>query len=271
VPLIGIPADSLHYLESEGSTWYNGLEVSLTKRLSNGLQLLASYTFSKTLDSDGADINDTSAGNALTLGDQNSAHQRWGRANFDRTQRFVLSATWMLPSPTRGVENAFLGGWSLGIIAAAQFGGALTVADTNSNNVFGISEDRAQLTGSCGPGRYLSAGSIESRLNNYFNRSCFTTPPIIGADGVGTAFGDSATGIVNGPAQTNLDLALSKRVSFEWPHDGSSLELRAEFYNALNHPQFSNPDNNFTSPTFGVISSTSVSARVGQVALKFAF
>ena len=271
VPLIGIPADSLHYLESEGSTWYNGLEVSLTKRLSNGLQLLASYTFSKTLDSDGADINDTSAGNALTLGDQNSTRQRWGRANFDRTQRFVLSATWMLPSPTRGVENAFLGGWSLGIIAAAQSGGALTVADTNSNNVFGISEDRAQLTGSCGPGRYLSAGSIESRLNNYFNRSCFTTPPIIGADGVGTAFGDSATGIVNGPAQTNLDLALSKRVSFEWPHDGSSLELRAEFYNALNHPQFSNPDNNFTSPTFGVISSTSVSARVAQVALKFAF
>ena len=54
------------------------------------------------------------------------------------------------------------------------------------------------------------------------------------------------------------------------PHNGS-LEIRAEFYNALNHPQFANPDSNFTSPTFGVISSTSVSARVGQVALKFAF
>jgi hypothetical protein len=39
----------------------------------------------------------------------------------------------------------------------------------------------------------------------------------------------------------------------------------------LNHPQFSNPDSNFTSPTFGVISSTSVNARVIQLALKFAF
>jgi hypothetical protein len=271
VPLLGIPADSLRYLESEGNTWYNGLEASLTRRLSNGLQLLASYTFSKTLDTDGADVNGTSAGSVLTLGDQNSADQRWGRASFDRAQRFVLSATWMLPSPTRGVENAFLGGWSLGGIATAQSGTALTIADTNSNNVFGISEDRAQLTGLCAPGRYLSGGSVESRLNNYFNKSCFTNPPIIGADGVGTAFGDSATGIVNGPGQANLDLALSKRVPFAWPHDGSSLEIRSEFYNALNHPQFANPDSNFTSPTFGVISSTSVSARVGQVALKFVF
>jgi len=271
VPVVGVPPDSLRYLESEGSTWYNGLEVSLTRRLSHGLQLHASYTFSKTLDSDGADINGTSAANALTLGDQNSAHQRWGRADFDRAQRFVLSATWTLPSPTSGVENTFLGGWNLGAIVTAQSGTALTIANTNSNNVFGISEDRAQLTGLCAPGRYLSGGSVESRLNNYFNKSCFTNPPIIGADGVGTAFGDSATGIVNGPGQANLDLALSKRVPFAWPHDGSSLEIRSEFYNALNHPQFANPDSNFTSPTFGVISSTSVSARVGQVALKFVF
>src|SRR5215467_9612584 len=57
-------------MESEGNSWYNGLEVSLTKRLSRGLQFLASCTFSKTLYTDGADINSTSNGNALTLGDQ---------------------------------------------------------------------------------------------------------------------------------------------------------------------------------------------------------
>ena len=69
---VGVPPDSLRETESEGSSWYNGLEVSLTKRLGHGLQFLASYTFSKTLDTDGADINSTSANNALTLGDQNS-------------------------------------------------------------------------------------------------------------------------------------------------------------------------------------------------------
>jgi hypothetical protein len=271
VPILGIPADSLDEVESEGSSWYNALEVSLTKRLSHGLQFLASYTFSKTLDTDGADINGTSAGIVLTRGDQNSPRQRWGRASFDRRQRFVFSTTWTLPSPPEGIKRSILGGWGFDGVVTIQSGSALTIADTNSTNVFGISEDRAQLTGNCPKSQLVRGGSIESRLNNYFNVSCFTTPPMIGADGIGTAFGNSATGIVDGPGQANLDLALSKAVAFAWPHDNSSLEFRAEFYNALNHPQFANPDSNFTSPAFGVISSTSVNARVGQLALKFNF
>jgi hypothetical protein len=117
----------------------------------------------------------------------------------------------------------------------------------------------------------VKSGTVESKLNGYFNAPCFTTPPIIGADGIGTSFGNSATGIVNGPGQANLDLSFLKTVMLNWPIEKSSLQFRAEFYNALNHPQFANPDTNFTSPTFGVISSTAVNARVGQLALKFAF
>ena len=112
---------------------------------------------------------------------------------------------------------------------------------------------------------------MESKLNNYFNASCFTTPPVIGADGIGTAFGNSSTGIVNGPGQENIDLAFSKTVAINWPVEKNSLQFRGEFYNALNHPQFSNPDANFTSPTFGVITSTAVNPRVAQLALRFAF
>jgi hypothetical protein len=56
-----------------------------------------------------------------------------------------------------------------------------------------------------------------------------------------------------------------------WALEKSRFQFRAEFYNTLNHPQFANPDTNFTSPAFGVISSTAVSARVGQLALRFAF
>jgi hypothetical protein len=271
VPVPGVPPDSLLEVESEGTSWYNGLEVSLTKRLNLGLQFLASYTFSKTLDSDGADINSTSAGNALTLGDQNSPRQRWGRASFDRTHRLVFSTTWTLPSPPRGAQRAILGGWSLAGVATIQSGSALTIADTNATNVFGISEDRAQLSGMCKKSQLVRGGSVESNLGGYFNASCFTTPPVIGADGIGTAFGDSGTGIVDGPGQANLDLALSRKVMLNWPHEKSSVEFRAEFFNALDHPQFANPDTSFTSPTFGVISSTAVNARVGQLALKFSF
>lgn len=271
VPILGIPPDSLDMVESEGNSWYNGFEASLTKRLNHGFQLLCSYTFSKTLDTDGADINGTSAGIALTLGDQNSPSQRWGRASFDRTHRLVISGTWMLPSPQHGAQRPILGNWSLAGVVTIQSGSALTIADTNSNNVFGITEDRAQLTGSCTKSQLVTKGPVSSKLNNYFNASCFTTPPVIGADGIGTAFGNSATGLVDGPGQSNLDISLSKSTPFKWPHEGSSLEFRAEFYNALNHPQFSNPDANFSSPNFGVIASTSVNPRVGQLVLKVVF
>jgi hypothetical protein len=271
VPILGIPPDSLQEMESEGGSWYNGLEVSLTKRMSHGLQFLASYTFSKTLDTDGADINSTSSGNALTLGDQNSPEQRWGRASFDRTHRFVFSETWSLPGPSAGVQRAVLGGWDIAAVVTIQSGSALTISDTNANNVFGISEDRAQLSGTCSKSQLVTSGAVESKLNGYFNTSCFTSPPIIGADGIGTAFGNSGTGIVDGPGQANLDLALSRAVALKWPVEKSSLQFRVEFYNALNHPQFANPDTNFTSPTFGVITSTSVNARVGQLALRLAF
>jgi hypothetical protein len=271
VPILGVPPDSLQEMESEGSSWYNGLEASMTRRLSRGLQFLASYTFSKTLDTDGADINSTSSGNALTLGDQNSPHQRWGRASFDRTHRFIFSATWVLPSPKSGISRSVFSNWFLSAIATLQSGSALTIANTNSTNVFGISEDRAQLSSVCSTGPLVRGGSVESKLNSYFIPSCFTSPPVIGADGIGTAFGNSSTGIVDGPGQENVDFALSKSVALRWPHEKGSLQFRAEFFNLLNHPQFANPDSNFASPTFGVISSTSVSARVGQLALRFAF
>jgi Carboxypeptidase regulatory-like domain/TonB dependent receptor len=271
VPLLGVPPDSLVQMESEGSSWYNGLEVSLTKRLSRGLQFLASYTFSKTLDTDGADINSTSSGNALTLGDQDSPNQRWGRASFDRTHRFVFSETWSLPSPSGGFERVLLGGWDLAAVVTIQSGSALTISDTNANNVFGISEDRAQLSGACSTKQLVTGGSLESKLGGYFHSACFASPPIIGADGVGTGFGNSGTGIVDGPGQANLDLSCSKTVILNWPIEKSSLQFRAEFFNALNHPQFANPDTNFTSPTFGVISSMAVNPRVIQLALKLAF
>ncbi|HTB92309.1 MAG TPA: TonB-dependent receptor [Candidatus Sulfotelmatobacter sp.] len=271
VPVLGVPPDSLVLMESEGSSWYNGLEVSLTKRLSHGLQLLASYTFSKTLDTDGADINSTASGNALTLGDQNSPSQRWGRASFDRTHRFVLSGTWTLPSPRDRLWRALFGGWELAGVITIQSGSALTIADTNANNVYGISEDRAQLSRNCTKNQLVASGSIGSKLNSYFNTSCFTTPPVISVDGIGTGFGNSGTGIVNGPGQANADIAFSKMMPIKWPREGASLQFRTELYNALNHPQFANPDTNFSSPTFGVISSTAVNPRVIQLALKLLF
>jgi len=96
-------------MESEVARRTTVLKVSMTKRLSHGFQFLASYTFSKTLDTDGADINSTSSGNGLTLGDPELSHYAVGRASFDRTHRFVISGIWKFPSPAKAFERGFLG------------------------------------------------------------------------------------------------------------------------------------------------------------------
>jgi hypothetical protein len=271
VPIVGIPASSLQEVESEGSSWYNGLEVSVTNRSRHGLELHASYMFSKALDTDGADVNSTSAGTALTLGDQNSPRQRWGRSSFNRTQRFILGVVWNIAGPAAGLGRSIFGGWTVSAIPTIQTGTALTIADANSANVFGISQDRAQLAGTCEKGQLVRRGAVTSKLNDYFNVACFSTPPVIGADGIGTAFGNSATGIVDGPGQANLDIGVAKLLGSIWPRGKTQFTFRAEFYNAFNHPQFANPDSTFTSSTFGVINATAVNPRVMQFALKAAF
>jgi hypothetical protein len=119
--------------------------------------------------------------------------------------------------------------------------------------------------------RYGTSGSVANRLNNYFNTSCFENPAVIGDDGIGTAFGDSGVGIVRGPDQRNFDLAIIKRTRAPFLGEAANLEFRAELFNAFNTPQFSNPDNSFSSPTFGQISTTSVNPRIVQFALKFNF
>ena len=89
----------------------------------------------------------------------------------------------------------------------------------------------------------VSEGQVESKRKNYFNSSCLTTPPVIGADDIGTCVWKQPNRIVDGPGQENIDLAFSKTVAMNWPVEKSSLRFRGEFYK-LNHPQFSNPDAN---------------------------
>ena len=271
VPVQGIPPDALGLVGSEGTSSYNDLEVSLNKRLSRGLQFLSSYTFSKTIDSDPASVNGTSAGNTLTLGDQNSSSQRRGRASFDRTNRFVLSGLYSFPSPSEPLMRVLFSGWITSGVLTMQSGAALTIAYNNLTNVFGISEDRAELQPQCEKSNLVRSGSVESKLANYFNTSCFTAPPVIGADGIGTAFGNSEAGIANGPGQSNIDLGITRTVALAHLHEPINLLFRAEFFNMLNHPQFSNPNATYGSASFGIISSTSVNPRVGQLAVKLLF
>jgi TonB-dependent Receptor Plug Domain len=74
----------------------------------------------------------------------------------------------------------------------------------------------------------------------------------------------------DGPGQVNVDATIMRSVQVS-PKEGSSIQFRAEFFNAFNHPQFSNPNTTYGSGSFGIISSTSVNPRVGQLVLRLVF
>lgn len=171
-----------------------------------------------------------------------------------------------------------LGGWTISGVTTFQSGFPLTLTGTNSNNAFGITTDRAQLAPGCTYGDLATAGSVTSRLNNYFNSNCIlrtatgaATWQIIGDDGRATAFGNSGVGVITGPGQRNWDISLLKRTPVGTLGENGYLELRAEFFNAFNTPQFANPGINVSAANFGVISATSVNPRVVQLAVKINF
>ncbi|MGH9844267.1 MAG: TonB-dependent receptor domain-containing protein [Blastocatellia bacterium] len=285
VPFQGL-ATGVRLIETAGESFYNGLEASLTKRFSRGLQFLASYTFSKSLDTDAANVDAT--GNATnTIGDQNDPRSRYGRSAFDRAHRLVLSYVYQFPIPAEraGLYGKVLGGWGLAGVTTIQTGQALTFSALNANNVFFGSTvaDRAQLSPNCTYADLTTSGGVSQRLNGYFNRACFFTPDATGAltvpvappaVGSGVGFGNSGVGIVEGPGQNNSDFVALKRTPLRWPTEASNLEFRAEFFNVFNHAQFANPSTGAGvagQATFGTITATTVSPRVVQFALKLNF
>lgn len=273
-PYLGWSSSDLRRVESAGDSSYDALESSLTKRYSNGLQFLASYTWSKTIDSEGANV-EANAQAGAGVGDQNNDDARRGPASFSRPHRFVASFVYELPwlKESHGVTRVLLGGWSVAGVATIQSGRPLTIVGTNANNAYGYTADRAQLASGCSSDDVATSGSVSDRLDAFFNTACVgpSVPwPIIGSDGRATDFGNSGVGIVRGPAQQNLDVAFVKRTALGWPR-GGGLDFRVELFNAFNTVQFANPDTAVTNSTFGRITATSVAPRVIQLAVKLTF
>jgi Carboxypeptidase regulatory-like domain/TonB dependent receptor len=298
-PIEGFSSAGATTVQSEGASWYNALDVSLTKRFSHGLQFLASYTWASALETDPGYADGLLDGGSLQ-GNQ-TAHSNYGFDNFIRPQRLVLSYVYQLPSPANhfSAMGRALSGWSVAGVTTFQSGQRLTISETNELNAFGIAstdQDRAQVTG-CTRDQLVTQGSVKSRLGGpgqkkYFNTSCFTTPPpVIGADGLATAFGNGGIGNVAGPAQQDFDISIIKNIPFGHS-DARRAEFRAEFYNAFNKTSFALPSPvdagsvclvgvdclqttgtvGFNAdPGFGVLTTTSVAPRIIQFALKVYF
>jgi hypothetical protein len=173
------------------------------------------------------------------------------------------------------MAEKFLKGWSITGITTIQDGNPLTFTDASAGSIYGMSG--SSLAQMCSGATYASAvtpGSTSSRLGGnsrgpgYYNASAFCAPPTGGIYGNGTGYGNSGIGVVLGPGQFNWDISLIKDTKIK---EQQTIQFRAEFYNAFNHPQFGNPDTGVRDPTFGQITSTIVNPRIIQFGLKYTF
>ncbi|MGB6484786.1 MAG: carboxypeptidase regulatory-like domain-containing protein [Candidatus Acidiferrales bacterium] len=272
VPILGF-APSLYYFETNGNMIDNSLQASLTKRFDHGFLLQASYTFAKILDDVANGTGSDSPWGGFFSGNADaSRHLAWGPADFNRPQRLVLSYVWQVPSPqaTNRFEREVVNGWSLSGDSTFQSGTPITINDARAATVFGaffFSQMGTYCPG-MGNGNAATHGSVESRLGDYLNANAFCAPPTIGD---GTGFGDVGRGVVYGPGNANWDVSVNKLFNTPTWEENSNIEFIAEFFNFFNTPQFANPASLLPYSNFGQISSTSVSPRIIQMALKFNF
>ncbi len=236
---------------------YNSLQASMTKRFSKGLQFLAAYTWSKSIDdTSGAPTNEFAA----VPGDQQNRSSNKGLSDFDRSQRVVLSGLYDLPklySGSNGAAERIVNGWQLGAIATVQSGSPFSVVCVSGSTLY----NRADLTGSTNP---ALSGSVGNRLNGYFNNSAFS-----GTCANAAPFGTSGRNILRGPDQRNIDISLVKAIPVT---EKVKASFRTEFFNAFNRVNFANPSNNVLVPsTLGTITSAASGPRVIQFALKVSF
>jgi len=270
-PYQGVAPGSYSCTSSYNSN-YNSLQSSVTKRLSHGLQFLGSYTFSRNLDetsgSSGSEVFEL----WLLTNDQRNPRGDYGLTDFDRTHRGVVSLTYTTPAfaTMPSLVRHAITGWQASGIFVAQSGTPITILDDNAGAVYGNFpfENRAQLSGL----RTTTTGSLHARvLSSYLDPNGFTSAPEApnGTSPSDTDFGNSGVGLVRGPGQHNLDMALERTIPL---FESNTLHFRTEFFNVTNTPNFANPNNTYSSgAAFGIITATSNNPRIIQFALKYQF
>ena len=234
-----------------GNSNYQAGFVKAERRFSQGLAILAHYTFSKYLDD---------AASATEFGDPGSymdAYNRKldkGRSGSDIPQRAVVTFLYAVPGIAgHKLAHAVLGGWQMGVLGVFQTGQTFTVYDS-------VNQSNAFIAGTMRPNLIGDPRSGAQSLGHWFNTAAFQSAPAF-------TFGGSPRSVLRGPSWNNLDLTLSKNFKVT---ERLSTELRGEFFNVLNHPNFDIPGHTLGNPDFGVISSAEP-ARTVQIALRILF
>ncbi len=254
--------------DNGASSTYHGLLAKAERRFEKGFAVLFSYTWSHVISDAASSSNfDNTPSNPQC---RCNFRAEKGSAAFDIRQRGVLSYSYELPFgkghrflSNGTVANKIAGGWQVNGISAFQTGPPFTLGTPGDTANIGSSNQRPNLVGDPKAG-IDSGASIQQRGVNagsyYFNRAAYALPPQF-------TLGNTGKNTLIGPGSQNWDFSIFKNTSIT---EKLNSQLRAEFFNVLNHPNFGIPGRTLNQPTFGVITSAS-SARIVQLGLKLIF
>lgn len=285
-PIAGFSAGGIFAITESGKAFYDALLVTATHRFARDFYFKVAYTHSKTIDnyaaSTGFDIGGTPAGNQF-FEDLNK-----GISAQDIPNRVVLTYVWDIPGFKHGPMRYALGNWELAGITTMQNGLPGTITQSIGNSSLSGSNGYGLVLPNC---QLVTPGSVANNLNNYLNKACVATTPLLpgGATfgplsqwethgdqtytitpgGSGRLQGPSTRGFFRNPFQNRWDVTISKRF---YVRESVNVELRGEFFKIFNNAIFNGPSAAAGSPSFGRITSTIDSTgRQVQLALKVNF
>jgi len=225
------------FRDNIGNSSYEAISAKLEKRLSHGLTVNASFTFSKLIDDassvfsqtifTGPILNNTGAADAY------NRHLERDLSSGDIPRVFALGWVYDIPRLWK------VSGWQIGGLVRVQAGDTVAVTQaTNNNSSLGFAVQR--------PNRIADPNHFNGRsVARYFNTAAFTEIPQF-------VIGNSSRNPVRGPGLQNADLMIGKTFRV---NERVNLEIRAEAFNVSNTPPFNDPNGSFGSAAFGSITS----------------
>lgn len=231
---------------------YNALQAKLEKRFARGFQMLASYTYSRCIDlgsNQGSPIMDS------------MMFANRGPCDYDIPQNLAVSSVYELPfgkgrrfmGSANSVVDTVLGGWEIAGIFTSRSGLPFTPTISGDRANTGVSGQR--------PIRLGAGTTADPTVAKWFDSSAFAVPAQY-------TYGNSGRNILRGDGLAQFDMTLKKMFNIK---ERGRLEFRAEAFNLLNQPTFSNPNATIGTSAAGTVSSTLNANRILQGALKFYF
>jgi hypothetical protein len=230
-----------------GTSDYNALQIQFQRRLSRGLQALASYTWSHSIDTGSAGSNAVLSNAFIPAGAVGSNR---GPSDFDVRHSFSAGVTYDLPYPkNKTLLRVLAGGWSLENVILAHSAPPVDLSDVNFsefNNGF-LANVRPDLVAA--QPLYLTGSQFPGR--KAFNPAAFADPPVDPSTGNSSRQGNVSRNLLRGFGAAQWDLAVHRNFAIREP---IQLQFRAELFNVLNHPNFGPPSGLFGEGGFGLSS-----------------